>query len=225
MSDEMTESMRQSMSLDGDVAKLTQFYDHWASNYDSDVGDHGYGLPASMVATLATAVQTLETSGVDITQFQPTAATVLDAGCGTGLVGVALSEAGYQTIDGVDLSAEMVQIARASGVYRRLHSGVDLTIEPADDLRQTADIVTVGGVFTVGHVPPEALEPIAQLVRPGGLLLVSTRQAYQGQTGYQDVSDRLANQGLFQLLCHQRDLPYTMDSVGDYWAYRVIDRS
>jgi len=45
---------------------------------------------------------------------------ILDAGCGTGLVGVALAERGARSIDGVDLSPGMIAKAKETGVYRRL---------------------------------------------------------------------------------------------------------
>lgn len=215
--EKMTESMREVMSLQGDRDKLRDYYDRWADNYDADVADHGYGLPESMVSTLSDAVAAV---GPGADQFGPNC-DILDAGCGTGLVGAALSAAGYRTIDGIDLSSEMVSLARKRGVYRRLEAGIDLTAQPPGHLLQAADIVTVGGVFTVGHVPPSALRTIARLARPGGLLIVSTRPAYQAETGFDDVSGSLVVEGVLTLLVHNRGLPYTMDSNGDYWAYRV----
>ncbi|RAH39706.1 uncharacterized protein BO95DRAFT_469476 [Aspergillus brunneoviolaceus CBS 621.78] len=60
---------------------------------------------------------------------------VLDAGCGTGLVGQALATAGgaasssissIAAIDGIDFSPAMLAMARKTGVYRNLIRG-DLT--------------------------------------------------------------------------------------------------
>lgn len=209
------------MSLDGDVAKLSEFYDGWASTYDSDVGDHGYGLPASMVSTLQSAIDALQSEGQEVARFNRDTTTVMDAGCGTGQVGQALAESGFRTIDGVDLSKEMIEVASATGVYRHLESGIDLTIPPPEHLTRSADVVAVGGVFTVGHVPPTALAPIAKLAKPNGLLIVSTRHAYQEEADYETISDQFAADGLFRLVCRHRSLPYTMDSVGDFWAYQV----
>lgn len=49
------------------------------------------------------------------------AATVLDLGCGTGLMAQELARPG-RTIDGVDLSPRMLERARAKGFYRELHT-------------------------------------------------------------------------------------------------------
>ena len=45
---------------------------------------------------------------------------ILDIGCGTRLFGRLLKNEGYETIDGIDLTPEMFEKARALGVYRSL---------------------------------------------------------------------------------------------------------
>lgn len=213
---EMTESMRAAMSLDGDPSRLAEFYSNWASTYDEDVGGHEYGLPGAMVATLMAA------AGVDRTTAWAADRniTIFDAGCGTGLVGAALAQAGYRTIDGVDVSTEMIEIAQERGIYRRLEGNVDL-LNPPPWLVGAADVVTIGGVFTVGHVPPETLGVVAGIARHGGILVASVRKAYLEQTDYLEVSNNLIERGVLEVLVHAPDQPYTMDSTGDYWAYRV----
>ena len=43
-----------------------------------------------------------------------------DLGCGTGRTGIWLHEHGVEAIDGVDLTPEMLEVARSRGVHRRL---------------------------------------------------------------------------------------------------------
>ena len=45
---------------------------------------------------------------------------LLDAGCGTGLSGPFLKALGYDDIEGLDMSPEMLAIARRRNVYRGL---------------------------------------------------------------------------------------------------------
>ena len=213
--DDMTESMHDAMSLDGNVDKLRRFYDGWADEYDADVGSHGYGMPDMVASTLADAVDALGWK-VDRTKIS-----VIDAGCGTGLVGEALRTAGWTDLRGVDLSVEMAEKAAARGIYRTVEGGVDLTSPAADHLRGSSDAVTVGGVFTVGHVPPTALISMASLARNGGVLAVSTRDAYQRDTDWHGVVAELESDGLLERLVHTANGPYTMDSTGDYWAWKV----
>ncbi len=213
----MTESMREVMSLDGDVDKLTAFYADWASYYDADVADHDYGLPEMMLAAVRAAADHDQAAA----SYLDRSVAVLDAGCGTGLVGKVMHDAGYTRLAGVDLSHEMVERARERGIYTRLEGGVDLSAPVPDHLKRQATIVLVGGVFTVGHVPPEALAVVAELAEPDGLLVVSTRQAYQAGTDFVAVQQSMVDEGTLEVLAHLPDAPYTMDSTGDYWAWRV----
>ncbi|MEM7337883.1 MAG: methyltransferase domain-containing protein [Actinomycetota bacterium] len=202
------------LDLDGDPGRVGAFYDRWAADYDHDVTNEGYGLPAMVVETVKTAVATGARS------IGPEEM-VIDAGCGTGLVGLALHDAGHRNIHGLDLSAEMAAVARSRGVYATVVAGYDLTGPVPDDRLDSAALVVVGGVFTLGHVPPETLGTVAALVRDGGLLVVSTRRAYQDQTSFVEVQRRLVDDGVLELRCHLIDRPYTADSTGDYWAWTV----
>ena len=213
---EMTDSMHDVMNLGGDAEKLRSFYDRWATAYDADVGQN-YGMPSMVVSALRQAIDVEP----PLAEFAQPDIRILDAGCGTGQVGIALAAAGYTIIDGIDLSPEMIRVAETTGVYRNLQGDVDLTLPAPDFLARRADIVTIGGVFTVGHVPPEALSTVATLVRHGGLLSVSTRKAYHQETDYLVFQDQLVADGVLDLLLHIAEGPYTMDSTGDYWVYRV----
>jgi len=157
-------------------------------------------------------------------QFCPPApdVSVLDVGCGTGLVGQELAATGYRTIDGIDLSPEMIEIARSRNVYRSLTAGVDITQAMPAGFRRIADIVTVAGVFTVGHVPPEALPNVLEMARPGGFLIVSVRDAYYDTTNFQQVSDDMIAAGGATLVHWLDDAPYTMDSTAHYGVYQRL---
>src|SRR5690625_7058731 len=60
-------------------------------------------------------------------------AEVLDAGCGTGLVGQALAGYGFEAVDGLDLSTAMLDIVRDKGVYRDLDKADMTQALPAKD--------------------------------------------------------------------------------------------
>ena len=81
----------------GDIQQLADRYDRWATQYDADHDGWEWIGPAK-------AVEQLRALG--------TMSTVLDAGCGTGRVGVELAATGWDgTLVGVDLSAGMLAVA------------------------------------------------------------------------------------------------------------------
>lgn len=194
------------LQLDSDPRNLKQYYADWARNYDRDVEAVQYSGP-EFAATL------LEQ------HLDERAKAILDAGCGTGLVGVALQARGYQLVDGFDLSPEMAQLSSATGAYRDVVGDVDIMHAQRDYARSDYEALLSVGVFTLGHVPPQALEALLPLVRVGGLLVISTRSHYFEQTDFQQCVDALVDAGRLQLLQVVWDAPYNHDGDAHYWVF------
>ena len=208
-------SIEAALQLGGDADRITDFYAGWAENYDADVGGDDYGVANTIVDLLNRSVGELW-PGVDRSGVG-----VIDAGCGTGLVGARLAVDGYVNIDGVDLSADMIVHAGHRGVYRTLEPGVDLTAAIAPQWLQAYDAAIVAGVFTFGHVGPEYLSNMADLARDGGLLVISSRAAYHDETNFDAVVAPVIASGRLRIVGEVRDVSYTPDSVGHYFAYQV----
>ena len=208
MSDEKisnNEAIDAALHLDGDPLNVKQFYEDWAKNYNLDTTGSDYTGPAISAKLLS--------------QYLPTKdCKLLDAGCGTGLVGMELQALGYDNIDGFDLSDSMTDQAIATGAYRQVQGGIDMMRATESYLEASYDAILSVGVFTLGHVPPEALIELLQLASPGGLLLISTRTHYYDQTNFQLVMDDLVDSGQLELLQVIRDAPYNYDGDGHYWV-------
>ena len=136
-----------------DPDEARALYDEWAGTYDDDLASDSQGYVAPAVAADAVA----SASGVD--------GEILDAGCGTGLVGVALAERGARSIDGVDLSPGMLAKAKETGVYRRL-APADLS-RPLPVSADSYDVVVCVGTLTHGHVGPGGVRRVRP-PRPAG---------------------------------------------------------
>ena len=79
--------------------ELMAAYKEWADKYDTDLIDEmGYVAPVIAGKLL-------------LKYVNDPAVEILDAGCGTGLVGAFLSENGYSNITGLDYSPEMLSQA------------------------------------------------------------------------------------------------------------------
>ena len=181
-------------ALHGFVAKLTamtaeddahEVYEEWAPSYESDLVE-GYGYTAHRIAAEAMAAAC---------PFR--AATILDIGCGTGLVAEELAARGFTAIDGLDASPRMLHEARAKGIYRSLIEG-DVrardTIEPGK-----YDAVIAVGVFGAGHLGPQDLECFARPVRAGGPIVLYSSALRWVEDDYPSHLERLETEGIWNV--------------------------
>ena len=130
-------------------------YQNWAATYEKEVGEHGYATPGRVAAALWS--------------FAPKPQTpILDYGCGTGLSGLALRAIGFEVIDGMDPTENMLQEAASKGVYRTL-TGFDIA-KPAPLKRGEYTMITAIGVIGKGAAPPETLDLLMHALPKGGLL-------------------------------------------------------
>ncbi|MGX9182114.1 class I SAM-dependent DNA methyltransferase [Mesorhizobium sp. BHbdii] len=206
--------IKDSHTLDGDPSRLAKFYRGWASAYEVDVGRDGYCGPM-IVAELAGVVQTAYLAS------ERAAIAVLDAGIGTGLVGVQLARVGFRLLDGFDLSEEMAEKARQTGVYRHIQGHVDLNGPLSDYPSASYDITVCCGVFTLGHVRPDGLRELARVTRPNGFVIASTRKSYAEATSFEDEVQRLQDQGALVPTQCLKDGRYLDEEDAHYWVFQI----
>ena len=165
--------------------ELMQIYDDWADRYDRELlEDWGYTSPQKAVQLLLEAMGSHELK-------------VLDAGCGTGLVGELLKDVGISSLTGIDYSPGMLAEATRKGVYDALHT-MDMNLPlmlPSDNF----DAVTCIGTFTSTHVKPEAVTELARVTRSGGLLLFTVRDDYWQATSFVDLVTELHVSGVARI--------------------------
>ena len=81
-------------------------YQSWADKYDTDNAALGFRLPMLAAGFVA--------------RYVSADASILDAGAGTGLVGASLKVLGYDQIEAIDISQEMLDQAAKTGAYQNL---------------------------------------------------------------------------------------------------------
>lgn len=170
-------------------AEARGLYDEWAGFYDAD-NANGYASPRRCVETV-------------VKHVSPTSdqLKIFDAGCGTGLVGDCLAQsslAGRFVLDGVDISAGMLALAREKGVYRDLWT-VDLNerIEKPDG---AYDLVVCVGTLTKGHVGPKVLAEFARLTAKSGWIVATVHNEVWESGGYKGEVERLQDGGSVQIV-------------------------
>jgi len=156
-----------------DPEDVKRTYKEWASTYDTDLNSFGYVAPQLGVKLL---MQRLD-DGLDAGPDKY-GALILDAGCGTGLVGTLLNQLGYSQLHGSDFSTSMLEIASLTGHY------ADLQIQdfsgPIAIASNTYDAVISIGVYTK-RFDQHFIAEMVRITRPSGHFVFSCREMYFGE--------------------------------------------
>lgn len=185
----------------GDRDKLDQVYDDWARDYDRDLWASGNPYIALM-------------AGFAGRYIPDRNARILDGGCGTGNMAELLHLMGYTNIVGIDASDGMLAAARAKACYVELHKmllGARIDLPPA-----SFDAVTAAGVLTQGHAPPESLEGLLELARPGAPIIFSISKIAVEEGGFGDKMAELARAGAWSL--EDRSKPFRTYPFSEQYA-------
>lgn len=211
------DAIKEAHKLSGNPEDLVQYYDCWSNTYDRDVTNEDYSGPDY----IADYFDLLPKQDGKFLHLRNPAIEILDSGCGTGLVGLALRRKGYHNVDGFDLSPGMVEKAGKTQAYRTLTGGCDMTQRIESYADNCYDAAISCGVFTLGHVPPTAMNEMIRVTKPGGLVVVSTRKSYYDSTNFQEVCDRFEAENKATLISSIMDGPYIAEEDAHYWALKV----
>lgn len=176
--------------------ELRDVYSEWADKYDHDLlNEMGYKAPVAAGRMLQD-------------YLKDKAARVLDAGCGTGIVGELLHQDGYLNIEGLDYSEQMLEKAREKAVYKNLSQG-DL-MGRLDIAENTYDAIISVGTFTCGHVGPAALGELVRITKPGGFICFTVRDQAWDEDNYHAEMGKIEKNGLWKRL-EERTEDYIQD--------------
>lgn len=141
------------------TAYVEALFDDYAGRFETALLQRlHYEAPRELATRI---VETLETRG--LVQL----ARAVDLGCGTGLMGEHLRHV-VSFLEGVDLSAGMIEESQRKGIYDRLEQA-ELTAFLGQHTGQI-DLLTAADVFNYCGALPPVLAGAAQALRPGGLL-------------------------------------------------------
>ena len=188
-----------------DREQALALYRDWAATYDRTMLEGlGYLTPHRTALLLARHVPDRRT-------------TVLDVGSGTGLAGVELATLGFSALDGVDISPEMLAVASARAIYRKLFEA-DLTGPlPMGDGAYGAMICT--GTFTHAHVGARCLDELMRCLAPGGVFACTIHSDVLGPAGF---GDWLEHNTMIEMLYREPGTYYrdSREPEGLYLAWR-----
>jgi len=187
--------------------ELLDVYKKWASIYDKDNDD--------LLGTVSqpNSVQIFHKHITDKNQK------IIDVGCGTGLVGLELKKLGYTHFDGIDISKEMIDIAKDRG-YRSLFIGNLNESLPLES--NSYDAALCVGVFTHGHVGPSRLKELTRIIKSQGLVCFTVNEDVYESYGFVEVIKRLESENVWELLeLSKQDYMTKKNVMGYYCVARV----
>ena len=122
---------------------------------------------------------------------------VLDMGCGTGLVGEELHKRGFRDIVGCDASQGMVDKAKEKKSYSELSKlflGKPETFP--DEYKERFDFITGTAILAEGHLTGGAVfDEMMMALKTGGYSIFTTRDEYMTKYGYTDAIEKLVDEG------------------------------
>ena len=160
-------------------------YDNWADSYDKELLEE-YGYCAHEIGAKALAE----------TQI-PFDSPILDVGCGTGLAGVELSRFGYTKIDGLDVSAGMLERARNQGTYRQLFQK-RIGVDNLSELPSYRGVLCVGS-FGLGHMEQEDIIRLIDLAAANASIVIFMNAEPFHAQNYEATIEHLSLDGLWRV--------------------------
>ncbi len=186
-----------------------ELYAEWASSYDETMLDGlAYLTPK-------------RTAGLLAGHLTERAAPILDVGAGTGLAGVELSALGYKTIDALDYSEAMLEVAGGRGIYRALiEADLNKPLAIADGAYRA---IICTGTFTHSHVGAGCLDELVRITEPAGLIACTIHNEVWQPMGFADKAAALiASRVVDELECVE-DIYFETDTEpqGRYLVWRI----
>tara|TARA_Y100000746_G_scaffold107154_1_gene91634 strand:- start:360 stop:995 length:636 start_codon:yes stop_codon:yes gene_type:complete len=154
-------------------------YKVWASSYDKDFAEkNDYRSPSEIANYFEKYSNENDTP-------------ILDVGAGTGLVAECLCMKNKREIDAIDISPEMLDLAKTKNFYSKLIEA-DLTKNLDIDNDVYGGIVSAG-TFTHGHVGPDSLDELLRVTKPNGLFVITIHSKLFKKAGFEKKFNEINN--------------------------------
>ena len=187
--------------------RLMEVYRDWAKKYDYDNDN-----------VLGTVSQPKSVSLLS-TRLKDKTAKIIDVGCGTGLVGEKLKAKDFINFDGLDISKDMLSIAKSRG-YRNLFLGsLNKQLPVLDDAYDAAMCI---GVFTHGHVSSDRFNELCRIVKPGGYVCFTINEGVFEEYGFKEMIAEFQLNKVWEVISLYKDDYMTLENVKGYYCLAVV---
>ena len=183
--------------------EIKKVYQDWAVQYDKDNDD--------LLGTVS------QPNAVDLlnSHMNDKNIEIVDIGCGTGLVGKFLQNKGYLYYDGLDISEEMLEIAKSRG-YRHLSVGSLQNKLPYGN--DSYDAVFCVGVFTHGHVNSNGLDELIRITKKDGFIIFTINEGVYEDYQFDKKIPLIEKEGLIKVINFEKKDYMTKKNVMGYYC-------
>ena len=166
--------------------EVLEYYDDWTNNsqFNQDMVDWKYTAPSNAAILLH--------------KYSPNKdIQILDAGCGSGLVGMELAKNGYINIIGADFSQSMMDLI-PKNIYKSLKL-IDLN-ETLFYKENSFDAIICVGTFTYGHVKARALDEFLRITKNNGLICFTVNEGIYNKYKFDKKITELSKNNSWKIL-------------------------
>ena len=166
--------------------EVLEYYDDWTNNaqFNQDMVDWKYTAPSNAAILLH--------------KYSPNKdIQILDAGCGSGLVGMELAKKGYSNITGADFSQSMMDLI-PKNIYKSLKL-IDLN-ETLFYKENSFDAIICVGTFTYGHVKAHALDEFLRITKNNGLICFTVNEGIYNKYKFDKKITELSKNNSWKIL-------------------------
>ena len=182
--------------------KVLKYYDDWTKNaqFNQDMIDWEYIAPVNTVQLIDKYINDKNIK-------------ILDAGCGSGLVGIELKKKSFTNIYGVDFSKSMLNLI-PNNIYQTVEL-IDLN-EPLKYNDNDFDVIICVGTFTYGHVKARALNEFIRVTNKNGYICFTINEGIYTEYKFDKKINELSKNKLWEVL-HLSKSSYIVNKDVEAW--------
>ena len=166
--------------------KVLDYYHNWTKKeqYNKDMVIWNYAAPHNTAFLLNKPSQDKKIN-------------IIEAGCGTGLVGKELKKYGFNNLTGVDFSQDMLDLIPTE-IYHTVDL-IDLN-EPLKYKDNTFDALLCVGAFTYGHVKAHALNEFIRIIKNQGLICFTINEGIYKEYEFDKKIEELRTTSIWEII-------------------------
>ena len=170
--------------------EILEYYKKWTdnNNYEKDLEEWNYLAPFFCSQIFSTRV--LNKNSL-----------ILDAGCGTGLVGKILNNQGYRKIEGLDFSKEMLNLIPSDTYHNIYQADLNKKLDVPDSFYDHALCV---GTFTYGHVKASAFDEFHRILKNNSYFVFSVNEGVYRSYGFDDAISKFETKGYWSVISNEK---------------------